>query len=797
MRHDLRLAVRGLLKSPIYTFVTVATLALGLGATTAIFSVVHGVLLNPLPVEAPDRVLYIRESRLPQFPSFSVAPGHFVAWRRDTTSFASMAAVATSAVVVTGLGEPERIRADRATADLFPLLGVTPIAGRVFTADEDRPGGEPVVVLGEGYWRRRFGGDATAVGRTIALNGRLHTIVGVVPASLTPILGEVNAWTPIAFSAQDEALHGSHFLRAYGRLKPGVELRTAQADLDRVAVQLEAAFPDSSTGWRTLSDPLPEFLVRNVRTALIALSAAVLLVLLVVCANVASLSLARGLSRQRELAVRVALGAERGRIVREMLTEGFVLAATAGLCGLAIAWAILRTLVAFGPTTIPRLAEVGLNPTVLLFAAVLALAAPAFFSLLPAIQSSRGSLRDALTAGGRTVRTTLRARTRAALVVGQISVALVLLIGCTLLVRSFMRLVDVDPGFNPQQAFAAGLQLPAEKYPTPADRVRFQALLMDRVAALPGVVAVGLSQSLPLVSDMVASLEFEGRAPVAASDRPSANIYSVSGKFFDAMGIRLIRGRTIDDRDRADAPRVVVVSETFARRFYPGEDPIGRRILITQGPNDLREIIGIVADTKQYGLAADTPAQVYESFQQQPFSSVSLVVRTAGDPATISAGVRASVSALDPDQPLGRVQLLQDVVDTSLGSQRFSLALFTAFAAVALLLASLGLYGLVAYTVSQRTPEIGLRLALGARPADVMRLIVRQALSLGLVGIACGLAAAFGASRLMTSLLFETSPSDTVTYVAVPAVLLAVIVAASVVPARRASLVDPAVTLRP
>ena len=538
------------------------------------------------------------------------------------------------------------------------------------------------------------------------------------------------------------------------------------------------------------------YLVRNVRGALIMLSVAVALMLLIVCANVASLTLARGMSRQRELAVRVALGAGRGGLVRAMLTESLLLSLLSGVAGLAVAAGILRALTALAPASLPRAGTIGLHPEVLLFAALLALVAPLIFGLVPALQVSRTDLRETLAAGGRSMRTTLKARTRAALVVGQISLAILLLVGCTLLVRSFTRLLDVDPGFDPRGAIVAGLQVPASKYPEPVDRVRFETRLLEQIAALPGVQSVGLTQSTPLANDFVASLTFEGQSGVADADRPSANFYSVSAGFFRAMGIRVIRGRGIDARDREGAPRVAVINETFARRFYENQDPIGKRIVVTQGPDDWREIVGVVADTRQYGLSERSPSQVYESYQQQPFSSVDFIIRTNGDPAALTSSIRAALPSLDPDQPLGRVITLQQLVDNSVGSQRFSLALIGAFAAVALLLASIGLYGLVAYTVSQRTEEIGVRLALGASPADVVKLVVRQAIVLACAGIAVGLAAAAGASRLMQGLLFEVGPRDPATFVAVPLALFAVIVVAALVPARRASRVDPVVTLR-
>jgi len=796
MLHDLRLGLRGLRHNPVFSIVAVTILALGLGATTAIFSVVQGVLLRPLPIAEPDRVIYLRESRLPQFPSFSVSPGNFVTWRRETRTFETMAAIGGSFLILTGGGEPERLRADRVTADLFPMLGVTPLAGRFFRTDEDKPGADGVVVLSEGLWRRRFGADPAILGRSLTLSDRPYTVIGVAPVSIATVIGESQIWVPMAFDDKEAALFGSHYLRALGRLKAGVSLREAAADLDRIALQLETAYPGSNRGWRVLSTPLLDFLVRNVRSALIMLAVAVAIVLAIVCANVASLTLARGMARQRELAVRVALGAGRSGLVRTMLAESVILSIVAGSLGLAVAFGILRAVTALASTSLPRGNELGLNAPVVLFAVALVALAPFVFGLLPAIQVSRTDLRESLAAGGRSVRTALKARTRAALVIGQIALALVLLVGCTLLVRSFVRLLDVDPGFDPRGAISVALALPQPKYPQPADRVRFESRLLERLAALPGVQAAGLTQSMPLSNDYVASLEFEGRPRVDDADRPSANFYSISAGYFRAMGIRVIKGRGIDDRDRDGAPRVAVINETFARRFYPNEDPIGRRIIVTQGNDDLREIVGIVADTKQYGLSEPNPPQVYESYQQQPFSSVEVVVRTAADPALLTASVRSAVRELDPDQPIGRTIALQQLLDNSVGSQRVSLALFTAFAGVALLLASVGLYGLVAYTVSQRTEEIGVRLALGARQTDVLRLVLRQAMTLAAIGSAVGLAASLGAARLMRSLLFETSPTDLASFVVVPVVLLAVTLVAAAVPARRASRVDPLVTRR-
>ena len=795
MLHDLRIAARRLAAAPSFSVIAILTLALGLGATTAMFSVVNTVLLRPLPFEGADRVIWIRDQRLPQFPSFSVSPGHFVAWQARNTSFEHMAAIGGQNLILTGAGDPERLRIDRATADVFSTIGVSPLAGRFFTAADDRPGAEGVVVLSEAYWRGRLAGDRAAVGRTLTLSGRPYTVIGVAPAGVRPVLGDVQGWAPMALDAKEAALQGSHYLRTIGRLKPGVALSRAHEDLNRIAVQLEQEFPNDNGGWRVLTDPIHAFLVRNVRSALLVLSAAVALVLIVVCANVAGLLVARGLSRQKELAVRVALGAERGRLVREQIAEGLVLSMTAGAAGLFVAWGLLRGVTALAPSALPQIGTLGLDAAAYGFTALLAAVAPFFFALLPALQVARTDPARHLVAG-RSPQSSLRTRTRSALVVGQMALALVLLVGCGLLVRSFVRLLQVSPGFTAAGALTVGVQIPSQRYPEPKQRHDFQRRLMEQMAALPGVTAVGFGHVLPLLGDHVASLEFDGRSNPAPADRPSTNFYAVSPGFFAAMGIPLVRGRLIAETDRADQPRVVVINETFARLHYPNQDPLGRRVSVSQGPQAMREIVGIVADSKQYGLSSDTTAQAYESYQQHGFGGGEFVVRGAVDPASLASSVRAAVRSIDPDQPIGRVATLQSILDASVGAQRFSLALFGMFAVLGIVLAAIGLYGLVAFTVRQRTIEIGVRLALGARRADVLRQVVGQALLLSAAGIAIGLAAAAAATRLMQSLLYETSTTDLTTFVVVPMVLLVSVVLASAIPARRASRIDPVVALR-
>jgi putative ABC transport system permease protein len=796
MLSDVRLAIRSLVHTPVFALVAIATLALGLGATTAVFSVVHGVLLEPLPVENPSQLIQLRDSNPPQFPTFSVSPGNYLAWQREARSFESMGASATNFFTLTGAGEPERLRVDRATASLFAAIGVTPVVGRFFAPDEDRPGGTSVVVLSESLWRQRWAADPAVVGRSLILSGKPFTVIGVAPAAISSVTGDAQAWVPMAFDEKEAALYGSHYLRVLGRLRREVPLENARADLDRVAAQLELAFPGSNKGWRVLAVPLHDAIVAPVRQALLILSSAVAVVLMIVFTNVASLMLSRGFARQREMAVRVALGAARSRLVRDLVMEGAVLSVIAVFFAVFIARAVLAALTRLGPTALPRAANIELDSTVVMFAVAMAMIAPAFFALLPAVQASRGDLRETLTAAGRSVRSGARARTRAVLVTAQIALAVVLLVGCSLLVRSFVRLLAVDPGFSVSNVIVAGLQVPAQKYPDAAVRQQIVTRWLERVRALPGVDAAGLTQSLPLANDFVASLEIEGQPPVEPTDRPRANFYSVSDGFFDAMGIRLLQGRAIDSRDHAAAPRVVVINETFARRFYPDVNPLGRRIIVTQGPAEWREIIGVVTDTKQYGLSEETTLQVYESYQQQFFSAVDTVVRTSTDPVALTNTLRAALREIDPEQPLGRVITLQQILDSSLGQQRFSMALFGGFAAVSLLLAAIGLYGLVSSGVTQRRQEIGLRVALGATSRDVLGLVIGQALGLALAGIALGSLAAFAGARLMRSLLFATSPTDAATFAVVPLVLTVVATGAAALPAWRATRVDPLTTLR-
>jgi putative ABC transport system permease protein len=796
MGQDVRYALRTLRGRPTFLLAVVFALALGIGASTAIFTVVNSVLLRPLPFAEPHRLMYLIESKLPQFPEFSVAPGNFLEWQAQSSTFESMAAYGNRAFDLTGAGEPERFRGDRATVNLFSLLGVRPVIGRDFRPEEDTPGGPPVVLLSYGLWQRRFGGDRSVVGRVISLNGLNHTVVGIMPAAMQALRPDTALWVPMAFTERERQQYGSHFLRAIGRLKPGVSLAQAGADLETIARRLEAEHPEEDKGWRVLAAPLDRYYVRNVRPALLILLGAVGLVLLVACANVANLFLARGMGRQKELAIRSALGAGRARILRQLLTESVVLAIVGGSVGLGLAHWLLRALLALAPAALPRAANIGLDLPAVTFALALSTLTPLLFGLLPSLQVSRTDLSDALNAGGRTGHAGIRRRTRRALIITEIALATILLVGSSLLVRSFNRLQQVDPGFIPSQAVIANLALPERKYPEPADAYRFYHQLIERVSHLPGARAAGVTASLPFVSDYVGSVTIEGRPPVAPTDLPPTNYYSVSPDYFRAMGIRLLRGRLFTEQDGPGAPRVGIINETFPKRLFPGEDPIGKRVKVSMGHEEWQEVVGIVADTKHYSLTRDTTNQFYEPYGQLSFSIMTLVVRTDSTPAGVAPALRDAVRALDPDLPIGQLRALDDLLAQSIGPQRFSALLLGTFAASALFLAVIGLYGALAYAVGQRTLEIGVRMALGAQSGNVLWMFLREGLSLALAGAAVGLAGALVLTRLMTAMLFGIEPTDPATLTLAPLALVVVALLASLIPAYRAMRTNAVMALR-
>ena len=794
---DLRYAIRTLLKSPGFTTVAVLALALGIGATSAIFTVVNGVLLRPLDYDDPDRLVVLRETKLPQFPRFSISPGNFESWRTGSTSFDRIAAYSIQFLNLTGRGDPEQLRGATATAGLFEMLGVQPALGRDFTPEEDQPGQDAVVILSHGLWQRRFGGDPALLGQALTLNGRVRTVIGMMPAGFEFPQAGTALWVPRALTPEQRDRHGSHYLSAAARLKDGVSLEQARTELRAIAARLEEEFPESNAGWSVIVTPMLENLVSGSRPALLVLLGAVGLVLLIACANVANLLLARATGRQKEIATRVALGAGRGRIVGQLLTESLLLGVVGGSGGILLALWGVSVLPELAPE-LPRINEVALDGRALAFTALVTILTSVVFGLAPALHASRPDLVDSLKEGGHGASGgRRRRRARSLLVVGEVALALVLLVGAGLLVRSFWLLQQVDPGFDADNVLVVSLSLPDAGYPEADDTRSFYRQLVERLASAPGVRAVGVTQSLPFFGDYVLGYRVEGRPEPEPGQMPLTNHYVVTPDYFAAMGIRLRRGRLFTDRDREDGPPVLLINETLARQTFPDEDPIGQRVYVTDGPGIVfREIVGVVADVKQYGLASTARAQTYEAYWQRPFHFTSVVIRTESDPRGLAGIVRREVLSIDGDQPLSRVLTLEEIVGTSIAGERASTRLLTLFGGIALLLAAIGIYGVMAYSVAQRTREFGIRRAIGADRAAILRLVLGQGLTLATIGIVVGVAAAAALTRVMASLLYEVTPTDLSTFTVVPVVLFLAAFAACCLPALRATKVDPLAALR-
>lgn len=798
MLNDFRYALRQLIKAPSFTIVAVLTLALGIGACTAIFSVVNVVLLRPLDYPNPDRIMVIRETQLPQFPEFSVAPPNYLDWEKQTKSYEYLAAYSSAALNLTGEGEPQRLVGVKATAHYFDVMGVKPVLGRMLLPEEDAQGKNHVVVLSHPFWQRVFGGARDIVGRAIQLNGEPYNVVGIAPPGFG-LASKVDVWTPMAFKPEETAndARGGHYINVVGRLKPGVTVAQARAELTLIADQLAKQYPDPQKGWGIFLMPMQDYLVRDVKPVLYTLLGAVGCVLLIACANLANLLLARATARHREISIRAALGAGRGRLVRQLLTESVVLAMCGGVTGILLARWGLDALLSLAPTSLPRITEIHLDSGVLGFSLALSVMTGLAFGIAPALLAARTDMNEALKQGTRgSTEGGIRGRLRSALVVVEVVLALVLLGGAGLLARSFIQLAHVDPGFNPENATLLRLSLPQRKYAQPEQQTAFANALLERVKTLPGVQAVGLTHSMPLVGDYVLSFNIEGRPAIDPSDLPSTNYYAVTPDYFRAMGIRLVRGRIFTPQDDAKAPRVVIVNETMARQFFPNEDPIGKRINITNGPDTWREIVGIVGDIKQYGVDKATSAQSYEPFAQVPFTSLNVVIRTNGSPAAVLGSLRPAVYAVDKDQPVGTIRPLEEIMAESIARQRFAMLLLTVFSTVALVIAAVGIYGVMAYNVVQRTGEFGIRMALGAQQRDVLRLVLTQGGKLIGLGLVIGLVATLAASYAMRSILFNTSASDPVTLSAITVVLGAVAFVACFFPANRATKVNPIEALR-
>ena len=797
---DIRYALRMLAKAPGFTVVALLTLALGIGANTAIFSVLDAVVLRPLPFATPNRLVHLT-GKFALGDQAGISPPDYDDYRGANRTFEQLAVLnyEPSIANLTGQGKPEQVTNSIASWNLFDTLGIRPLLGRSFVPADEQSEQPQVAILGNGIWRTHFGADPKIVGKNIVLDGRSFTIVGVL-SSDPAILSKTQIWLPAPFLNKGMNVRVAHFLVGVGKLKPGVTLEQAQADLDSDAQVIDAKFPDTNKGWGLKIRPLATVLVGPVQTQLFLIAGAVGLLLLIACANVANLLFARGEARQRELAVRRALGASRRRIVQQMLTESVVLAFGGGIVGvLGGTWGV-AALRGFAPADLPRLNEISVNGTALAFTAGVSILTAIFFGLAPALRSSQARFVDSLKQAGRGMQHS-RKRLGSALVVGQIAISLGLLVGGGLLVESFWRMIHVNPGFNPQNAITARLDLPRRSYDTPEKVSAFMEQFEKRVAALPSVQSVGAVSELPLTGEMGDNLfHIEGHS-YGRSQYDDAEYRQTAPGYFEAMRIPLLAGRSIEWSDTSDAPLVIVVDEAFAKQYFPRENPIGKRLdFLGAGSGTeftrVRTIVGVVGNVNHDALNAAQRPEMYVPLAQDSTDGMDIVVRTAVSPSSTATALQNVLTSLDKNQALSTVRTMQDVIASSVSQPRFSALLVAIFAVLALGLAVVGLYGVISYSVSQRTNEIGIRMALGATPRDILQMVLGGGVKLALIGTVIGIALALSLGRFLQSLLFEVRATDAVTLAVVSVSLLAVALAACYIPARRAMKVDPMVALR-
>jgi putative ABC transport system permease protein len=799
---DFRIGIRAFLRTPRFTIPAVLALALGIGATTAIFSVVRGVVLKPLPYPDQDRVVVIWEHNVPRNrPRNVVGAANFIAWRERNRSFETLGLVGPGRITVTLQGEPFELPGFTVSADALRALAVQPAMGRLFTPEEDLEGNDLVILLGHDFWQTRLGARSDVLGSTIVANGRPRTVVGVMPVGFTIEGQSADFFIPYGWTIEQlRAAPGRGGSHGVARLRDGVSFEQAEAEMKAIAAALEKEAPQRNSGWSVTLVPIHEQTVGEIRPAVMVLAGAVALVLLVACVNVANLLLARSTVRQRELGVRTALGARRGRLVRQMLSESLVLAGVGGAIGLALAYAFHRALIALVADRIPvpRLDQVVLDLPVLVFTMLVALGTGVLFGILPAMVAT-SAVTDALREGGRHGGGPRSRRVLGALVVAEVALSLVLLAGAGLLIRSFLRLQSLDPGFRPDSVLTARVSLPGARYSDPARIAAFYDEALSRIRALPGVQQAAGVTFLPMAGPGIGTSFYRLDQPVPGPGQaPVGEVRPVTPGFFRTMGIPQLAGRDITEADRGDAPLVAVVSETLARRHYPGEPPLGKRLHVNIGsPEGMQvEIVGIVGDIAFATLDAERRPAVFLPHAQLPISLMTFVVRTGVEPLSLAPAVGGAVRSLDPELPLASVRSLEDVVSATLARPRAVSLLLTAFAVIALVLAGVGVYGVMAYSVSQRTQEIGVRMALGATTESVFRLVLGQALTLVAIGVVIGLIAAGFLAQLLTSLLYDTPPLEPVTFAVTAAVLIFVACVASYIPARRGMRIAPIEALR-
>jgi putative ABC transport system permease protein len=799
LSRELRFGFRTLLRDKGFTAVAVLTLGIGIGATTSIFSVINAVLLRPLPYPESDRLVVLRDVKAPQYLSgIQVAPGHFVEWQARATSFNQMGAFVSRTYTLTGRGNPVRISAASVSGGTFTLLGVTPVLGRDLRSGEDQPGQDAVVITSHRFWQQDLGGDPGILGQSLSLDGRPYTIVGVLPSGVDFPEPGVDLWTPMALTSEQRQAHGNHHLWVVARLSPGVPMGQAQTEMNGIARQLEAEYPDFNAGWGVRVDGLLESRVGGRKTVLWTLLGAVALVLLIACANVANMLLVRAAGRHREMAVRAAMGAAHWRLLRQAFTESALLGVGGGLLGVLLAEGgvvILPKLV----SNWPRIDEMSLDGPTLIVTVLSVLLAMLFFGTAPAAQALKSDPTVWLKETGRGSSSGPdRQRLRRILVVTEVALALVLLTGAGLLIRSLRNLQQVDPGFSPENALVAHIELPEASYSAGPQTAAFFNRLTDEVSRLPGVEAAGVAFTLPFIRDQHLGFAIDGRPPARPGEMPTTLYYAVSPGYFEAIGVQLVRGRLFTEGDSGEAPGAVIINQTMARRHFPGEDPIGKRIHLTNGPVDFREIVGIVADVRQNGLDDEAREQVYEPFSQQTYQDLDmwLVVRSEGDPLSLSTSVRRKAQELESTLPLADLQLLDGMVARWVRDRQGPAELLTFFAGVALLLATLGIYGVMSYSVAQRTREVGIRMALGARGPDLMELVFREGLILTLSGLAIGMVLSLSMTGLMERMLYGITATDPATLAMASMVLGSVALVAMFIPVHRATRVDPNVALR-
>jgi putative ABC transport system permease protein len=797
---DTRYAMRSLRRSPAFTAVAVITLALGVGANTAIFSVVNGIVLRPLAYRDADRLLSL--ASIVNRSAAAVSPRDFTDWRSQARSFSGLAAAYTSSTVLTGAGEPEQLSQARVSANAFALLGVRPLLGRAFVDGEDQASAPRVAMLSEGSWRRRFGGDPAIVGRTLLFDGFPTVVIGIAPTDMRwPEPADV--WMATRFSDRDlaESARGARWITVIGRLAPTATVDGARAEMDAVALRLARLDPRHNANVGTRVTPLLASMVGDIRQPLFLLLGAVGFVLLIACANVASLTLGRVVARDAELAVRGALGAGRGRIAGQLLTESLLVSVAGGICGLLLAIAGTKALVAIAPSDLPRIHEVALDGRVLAFTSGLTLLTAVLFGVVPALHGGSANLHDRLrTAGRGTNAAGHRARSRRSLVVVEVALATVLLAGAGLLLRSFAQMRAVDPGFRPDGVSMFGVALSPAKYAGDDQQRQFTTELLDKIRHAPGVTSAGVSFDLPL-SDESFGFTFEvlGRAPADPKDEPRAQARVATPEYFSAMGIPLVRGRLFDESYHAGSRQVLIISNEVARRYFPNENPIGKYVRTGWGMGGKKfggEVIGVVGDVRQFALDRGMTPHLYMAYQQWPLNEYDVVIRSSAPFAAVIDAARLALRQLDPEIPMNDAKPLSRLVDASLGPRRFYLTLLTAFASIAMALALVGIYGVVAYGVQQRRREIGVRLALGASRQRVLRMVLSEGLALAATGVAIGIVASFWLTRLLETLLFNVGAHDVVAFALAPAALIGAAVLACVLPARSAASVNPVETIR-